>query len=909
MILENELIKKMYFKKFINKEENTDLVKVLAEVSLEELKNELPDLSYIRYSQGEVYYFYKDFEAAIFKWENIHNELQPWARKNMADSYYELGMLQEAEEIYLSVETDNLTLKTEKALQLFSLYMDQEQLEKAAEVIKDTVALNPDYPNVTAIARSFFEEYRDYSNVIELTVNEALRTEEFEWFDTLDAYVNKRLTKTIEPDYFHAVLSKLAEKDQKRFERLTLSFWKSYQNGPFYFDWIYQVNQLFQTIDVYQTDEWVNLSKQFEETYFHLIDGTYYINEIADVVPNLLTNWLKITHIKVVTAAAVVAWEDIFPAKLTSIVLKEAETILSQSSKYTNQLEQCLELFESIVQWAANHEIEVGNQFKWIMQELTATEVNHLLIAGSAGNGKSTFINSIIGEPILESSSHSTIVIKDHSELQINKLTDSSEEIGLTLEEFQSISALRRQPHLIDMRLPSRYLRENHLALLHTTNYLNNSESKDSHMIDLADGLLFVLSANTPFTDDERKMLLNVHQQAPDLPIHFILNKIDVFNDQESLRILEETESRIHSYFPNAKVLAYSSILTQPHLRGLTELVESIAVYRNKEKQRNKKRLLLIRKTITHLLQKRVDMENELIESIHWNEEVVTKLNGAIHQLSDLEKEKIQVIKESYQTVKEEMKSNLQAAIPELLRECSNFVTEASDFKKLHIELNKEMNHRIQQYIQGSLLPSYSNSIQQWLETSNVEFIRTQSYLKEMCEGFNRLYREERFKFNCDFRILDDWYRDMDRMTNGVRLDEVNVLLRLTPSQLLLKSSGKLFGVLPSNKSMLFTMYKKFIENENYEQVTETIVNQFMMQFELFERGLERDISMSFRNPFTDIEEGIKEAELQITAHHESLNKLKSNPEIYVDPLTLFKVKLRQYELIGKGSKMLLPAT
>ncbi|WP_227935125.1 GTPase domain-containing protein [Alkalihalobacillus deserti] len=905
MTLENELIQKIFYKKFISKEEQTDRVQVLAEASLDELKNELPDLSYIRFSQGEIYYNYKDFEAAIFKWENIHNELQPWARKNIADSYFELGMLQEAEEIYLSIDADNLTLKTEVSLQLFSLYMEQEQLDKSVEVIKETVAINPDYPNVTAIARSFFEEYRDYSNVIELTVNEALRTENLDWFDALNTYVNKRLTKTIEPVFFNEILSKLAQMDQKRFVRLTLSFWKNYQNGPFFFEWINQVNQLFSTIEVLQSEGWQDLSKQLQETYFQLIDGTYYISEIADVIPSLLTNWLKITDTKAVTAAALLAWEEIFPSKLSHVVLNDAKNIINQLEMETGELQQSLELYQSIVKWAENHEIEVGKQIKWMIEQIVDTDVNHLLIAGSAGNGKSSFINSILGTSILEAS-YSTIVIQDHLELEIKKITDSSEELGLTLEDFQSITALRRQPHLIDLKFPSIYLRENALAFIHTPTLIGDREGKESYLIDLADSVLFVLSANTPFLDEECQVIMNLKQQEPNLPIHFILNKIDVLNEQESTRILEETEARIHCYFPDAKVVAYSSTLSKPHQKDLSEL-KLILPTRKKEQSKNKKILLFIRKTITYLLQKRLDLENELIESIHWNKEAVTKLNGAIHQLSDLEKEKIQIIKESYQAVKNEMKSNLQKAIPELLRQCSNYVTETSDFRKLHVELNKEMNKQIQSYIRDSLLPSFSNSIQQWLEVSNVEFIRSQSYLKEMCEGFNGLYRKERFKFNCDFRILDDWYRDIDRMANGISLDEVNVLLRLTPSQLLLKSSGKLFGVLPMTNSMLFTMYKKFIENEKYEQVTETIVKQFMMQFELFERGLERDISMSFREPFSVIDEAIKEAELQIDDKHKSLNKLKSNPEVYVDPLTLFKVKLRQYELLANSKKTLHP--
>ena len=92
-----------------------------------EQKKELPDLSNFRFAQGEVYFHNNDFEAAIFKWENIQNELEPWAKKNMADAYLELELLETAENIYKSIKTDSLMLNTEVALQLFSFILNKEK--------------------------------------------------------------------------------------------------------------------------------------------------------------------------------------------------------------------------------------------------------------------------------------------------------------------------------------------------------------------------------------------------------------------------------------------------------------------------------------------------------------------------------------------------------------------------------------------------------------------------------------------------------------------------------------------------------------------------------------------------------------------------------------------------------------
>ena len=79
----------------------------------------------IRFAQGEVYFQTNDFEAAIFKWEKVNNELALWAMKNIADAYFELDFLPKAEEIYTSIQTEDTTLTMEVSLQLLSLYIEQ----------------------------------------------------------------------------------------------------------------------------------------------------------------------------------------------------------------------------------------------------------------------------------------------------------------------------------------------------------------------------------------------------------------------------------------------------------------------------------------------------------------------------------------------------------------------------------------------------------------------------------------------------------------------------------------------------------------------------------------------------------------------------------------------------------------
>ncbi|MFC0472439.1 GTP-binding protein [Halalkalibacter kiskunsagensis] len=896
MTVENELIKKIHYKNNVESHDGNLPIKSLAEEFLVEQKSEESNLSTIRFAQGEVYYHCKDFETAIFKWQNVHNELEPWAKKNIADSYYELGQLTDAEEMYLSINTDNIVLTTEIELQLFSVYMDQQLLDQAAKVIKNIVAMNPDYPTVTDVARSFFEEYRDWSSAIELAVSESLRTESIEWYGILNTYIDKGLTKSIEPAYFTKTLQTLFTIDEDKFEQMAIAFWNSYEQENYYFSWIVEFDHLFLQMEVKRSNNWEELSRKYKETYLELINGSYYLSELENVIPNLLTNWLKVTGSSelAIVSTAVLAWNELRPSSINQAIVNEANTLLKQGRISEDGLEQSLLLFESIMQWADEHELKVGNRLKWMIQELLNFNVNHLLVIGSSANEQSSFMNLMVGETNLEEL-NSTVMLKYGKERLVRALTDKAihQDVEADLEVH-----LLPDPHILEYCLPSSFLHENSIALLHSPKLGSSRGNKRCPEIHLADRVLFVLDAHKSFGEDERYKIGQIQKLAPNLPIHFLINKLDaIYNEQEINRMIEETKSRILMCFPNAKVFTFSRVSDMP--KFLSEMFKNQTV----ETERNGHLLQLIRTTITHLLEKRVDMESQLMDEITWNEEMVIKLTGANNQLVDAQKEKMQGIKQSYHVIIQETKKDLKVTIPKLLQNCSSFVREKSDFRTIHLELNQKMNEQIKQHLEQTAIPKLANSLQQWLEIGNVEFIQSQSFLKEMSEGFNALYGEERLKLQCDFRVLDDWYRDIDRMTNGVHLDNVNILLRLTPSQILLKSSGKLFGVLPTNKAMLQKMYKKFIENEDYKQIADSVSNQFLMQFELFEKALDRDMDMFFRNPFNVFNEATEEAQSAISEKNEALHELKSSPEKYQDPLALFKLKLYQYELMEQVVK------
>jgi hypothetical protein len=244
----------------------------------------------------------------------------------------------------------------------------------------------------------------------------------------------------------------------------------------------------------------------------------------------------------------------------------------------------------------------------------------------------------------------------------------------------------------------------------------------------------------------------------------------------------------------------------------------------------------------------------------------------------------------------------VEAAIPKILRASKDLISEDSDFRKIHVELNEKMNLRVQEYLENTILPKYFYSLKDWITEAEVELKESQAYLTEMAEGFNGIYHEERMKMECDFRVLDDWRRDANRMTSGIQMETINILLRHTPQQLLLKSAGMLFGSI-ANKSVMYNKYITMVETMDYTEVAQLIADKFLLQFDMFEKSITRDVSMFFADPREVMNAVISDTNEQIAEHNNVLDKMRSQPELYRDPLKLYELRLRQYEWILIGQK------
>ena len=695
MTTENELINKSYYQTIIDKNYKEHPIKVLGEMYMEEMREERPDLSAIRFSQGEVYFFNNDYEAAIYKWQHpLDEEFIPWAQKNIADAHMEMGLLEDAEKFYINIQAESVNLKSEVLLQLFSLYIQQDQREKSVGTIKKAVELNPDYSDVTNLARNYFEDIKDWENAVELAVNEAIRTESLSWFEVLEGYIARGLTSKYAPKYFDEVLVVLLHINKSSFESLTEVLWDSYKHSDFYIPWLVAINELLlDQLIIEQSYTWKKLPDLFKEAYFDIIDGRFLIKDISHVIQNHLTNWLALSSASdiLISSTSILSWNEVFPSELDAALIIEAEQHFGDSNANQNGRQEGMELFESIRAWAEKEGLSEG-------------------------------------------------------------LTESM----------------------------------------------------------------------------------------------------------------------------------------KPMLAGLNIEVASPSEIRN-----------LIKAAIECLLEQRVELENEISNEIEWNKELLEELHDIYQQLGDMEEEKANIMTNSFVSLKNNLSENVKNNLPKLLQQSSELVNEDSDFSKLHTVLNEEMNMRITHYMEKNVIHEFNLAIQEWIADCEREFQDCQNIFNEFSERINHQYNKEKIALQADFRVLNDWKRDTERISRGLlKHPEINIMLTNNPSQLLLKGAGKLFGSM-KNKDMIHNRYKHYVENKDYSEITKEILQPFILQLEWFEQSIEWDINNFFSESMEVIHKVGEEVQVSIEEDKGSIDTMHDKPEIYRDPLTLFELKLRQYELMN----------
>jgi small GTP-binding protein len=142
------------------------------------------------------------------------------------------------------------------------------------------------------------------------------------------------------------------------------------------------------------------------------------------------------------------------------------------------------------------------------MQQLD--ELFLVVVAGEFNSGKSAFINALVGSRVLEEG-----------------VTPTTAQVHV-LQYGAQPSRIERSPHLHTITAPVEFLRDIHVVDTPGTNaVIREHEAITADFVPRSDLVLFVTSADRPFTETERQFLATIREWGK--KVVFVLNKIDLF--------------------------------------------------------------------------------------------------------------------------------------------------------------------------------------------------------------------------------------------------------------------------------------------------------------------------------------------------------------------------------------------
>jgi small GTP-binding protein len=137
-----------------------------------------------------------------------------------------------------------------------------------------------------------------------------------------------------------------------------------------------------------------------------------------------------------------------------------------------------------------------------------------LVIAGEFNSGKSSFINALLGQRVLPEG-----------------VTPTTDRINI-LRHGPEVSEHLREAYLLERTHPAELLREINVVDTPGTNaIIRRHEELTRDFVPRSDLVLFVTSADRPFTESERAFLAQIREWGK--KIVFIVNKIDILSQPE----------------------------------------------------------------------------------------------------------------------------------------------------------------------------------------------------------------------------------------------------------------------------------------------------------------------------------------------------------------------------------------
>jgi small GTP-binding protein len=191
---------------------------------------------------------------------------------------------------------------------------------------------------------------------------------------------------------------------------------------------------------------------------------------------------------------------------LTRILTPAQDELLKEERRVLGRLRTALARFEA----SPEHQTALERSIEQL------DELFLLVIVGEFNAGKSAFINALLGSRVVQEG-----------------VTPTTAQINV-LQYGDTVSRIEREPALHVITAPAEILREIHIVDTPGTNaIIREHEAITSDFVPRSDLVLFVTSADRPFTETERAFLEQVRGWGKKVVV--VINKVDILDGERQV--------------------------------------------------------------------------------------------------------------------------------------------------------------------------------------------------------------------------------------------------------------------------------------------------------------------------------------------------------------------------------------
>ncbi len=385
---------------------------------------------------------------------------------------------------------------------------------------------------------------------------------------------------------------------------------------------------------------------------------------------------------------------------------------------------------------------DIVNRFKEIKKKLQENRF-HLVVVGQFKRGKSTFINSIIGDKILPTSvvplTSIVTVLRYGKEERIRVIFDQGDVKEIERGDLKDWVTEEGNPKNekgvkeVEILYPSEYLKDG-ICLIDTPGvgsiFEDNTEMTYKYLPKI-DAAIFLISADPPVSQSELEFLKDIMKYVEN--IFFILNKIDYLDEEElktSLLFTKQTIEKavgkeIEIYPISAKMALEGKIKNDSKLLKKSRLEEFNKVLND----------FLLKKKGQIVLKRAIDLTKNILSEKEFSLKLEEK---AISAPLALLEEKIKEFNEKIEEIRQEKEDTYYYFEGEIKRVIDVLDRDLSRIKEKEAKRLVSYTDKVADQIKEKKVDAYIKAIEEEID-------------KEIIKIFNEWIRNEEKRLNEEY--------------------------------------------------------------------------------------------------------------------------------------------------------------